>query len=166
MCQCGGITIAGACHATFADHHQLEVIDRLPRKEDILTGHDLEGRRILVVEDSLIQAMEITESLCAVGAVVLGPTPEAAEAELILDKDTVDCAVVDIDLGNGPSYELAEYLKRRRLPFLFSSGFSETAVPESYKDVPVLLKPYSGEALVKAVENLIQTIPTAAGSGF
>ena len=109
---------------------------------------------MLVVEDSRVQAMEMCESLCAAGAITLGPAVETAEAQLIIDTDAVDCAVVDIDLGNGPSYEIAECLKRRGLPFLFSSGYSEAAVPAPYRDVPVLVKPYSGEALVEALQKL------------
>jgi DNA-binding LytR/AlgR family response regulator len=98
--------------------------------------------------------MEMCESLSAAGAVVLGPTAQIAEAALILDEIAVDCAVVDIDLGNGPSYEVAECLKCRGLPFLFSSGYGETAVPAPYSDVPVLVKPYSEEALAEAVRKL------------
>jgi DNA-binding LytR/AlgR family response regulator len=98
--------------------------------------------------------MEMCESLCAAGAITLGPVAETAEAELIIDTNAIDCAVVDIDLGNGPSYEVAEFLKRRGLPFVFTSGYDDAAVPAPYNDVPLLVKPYSEEALVEAVRKL------------
>jgi CheY-like chemotaxis protein len=122
-----------------------------------MTGHDLRGRRILVVEDSNIQAMEVCECLGAAGAVVLGPTTTSAEAELIIDANAVDCAVVDIDLGSGPSYELANSLKRRGLPFLFSSGYGEAAVPAEFSDIPLMAKPFSEEELIEAVEKLTRS---------
>jgi CheY-like chemotaxis protein len=67
----------------------------------------LAGFDVLVVEDEYYQAQDCCEWLRSAGATVAGPARSGADAKYILDRAKVDAAVVDINLGRGPDFELA-----------------------------------------------------------
>lgn len=118
------------------------------------SNQPLEARRILVVEDQYYLATEICEWLEAADAVVIGPTPDAAQACALINERQIDTAVVDINLGRGPSYEVARELSQKGVPFLFATGYDETAIPGEFKGSARLEKPFSAATLVGALAGL------------
>jgi CheY-like chemotaxis protein len=114
----------------------------------------LEGRQILVVEDQYLLARDVCEWLESAGAEIVGPAPDSKKACELLDKRTVDSAVVDINLGRGPSYEVASRLYERDVPFVFATGYDQAAIPEEFQSAPRLEKPFKGPDLVQAVRAL------------
>jgi CheY-like chemotaxis protein len=120
------------------------VIDRLP----------LEGRQVLVVEDQYLLARDVCEWLEAAGAHVVGPAPDSTKACELLEGHAVDSAVVDINLGRGPTYEVAARLNEREVPFLFATGYDEEVIPAEFQGAARLEKPFTGADLVQAVEAL------------
>lgn len=102
----------------------------------------------LIVEDNVMIAMDVEaqlEDLGAAGCVIAGTVENAL---LALDVRDIAFAIVDVDLGNETSEEVAAALIARSLPFAFVTGYGE-AVPmmESFPQVPVLLKPFTPDAL-------------------
>lgn len=70
------------------------------------------GRRILVVEDELLTASLLEQSLASQGFSV-ATAPTAASALDQVDRFDPDCALIDIALGDGPSgLDLAHVLHR------------------------------------------------------
>ncbi|MBE7246447.1 MAG: response regulator, partial [Actinomycetospora chiangmaiensis] len=65
-----------------------------------LTG-SLAGRRILVVEDEYIIAVEVKRWLLAAGCDVLGPVPSVDQALDLVEDRRPDAAVLDVNLGDG-----------------------------------------------------------------
>lgn len=114
----------------------------------------LSGRRVLVVEDDYFLATDTCQWLLDAGAEVVGPTPDAEEACGLLDRERVDSAVVDINLGLGPTYEVASRLNRDQVPFLFATGYDRSALPPQFLDMPRIEKPFRQSDLVKAVTAL------------
>jgi hypothetical protein len=49
--------------------------------------------------------------------------------------------LVDISLGLGPSFKLAETLKDQGIPFVFVTGYDQTVIPEEFNDIERLEKP-------------------------
>jgi CheY-like chemotaxis protein len=117
-------------------------------------GQPLDGKRVLVVEDNFILAMDVCHWLEAAGAKVVGPAPDAEEARELLSHQDVDGAVVDINLGQGPTYEIAHNLEERGVPFLFTTGYDRSAIPTVFGSAPRLEKPFRGADLVRAVLGL------------
>jgi CheY-like chemotaxis protein len=108
---------------------------------------DLAGLRVLVVEDEgsvalLIEGM-LEDLRCEIAASVatLGKALHAAQTE------TLDFAVLDVNLAGELVFPVAEVLKARQLPFVFSTGYGRVGVPETFKDCAVLNKPYTIEDL-------------------
>lgn len=116
----------------------------------------LSGRRILVVEDDFYLASDAARALRSAGAEIVGPIPRSAMALDILARDGIQAAVVDINLGgDGPSFELADALKRHGVPFVFVTGYDQVVIPERLCDVVTVQKPADMKAVVQAVVGLL-----------
>lgn len=115
----------------------------------------LAGRRILVVEDDFYLADDAARALRAAGARVVGPTPRSTLALDLVARDGIDAAVVDINLGEGLSFELADALKRHGVPFVFVTGYDEVLIPPRLAHVAMVQKPAEMKALVRAVADLL-----------
>ena len=102
----------------------------------------LKGRRVLVVEDQYLLATDVCELLVEAGAEVLGPVPDSYSACRLIDEERPDNAVVDIDLGEGPTYEVASRLAERRVPFLFATGYGAKILKPPHSGTPTLQKPF------------------------
>lgn len=116
----------------------------------------LAGRRILVVEDDFYLADDTERALRAAGAEVVGPIPRSSLAVAALADDGVDAAVVDINLGEGPSFALADALKRAGVPFVFVTGYDEVLIPKRLADIATVQKPADMRAVVRAVAGLLR----------
>lgn len=103
---------------------------------------NLEGRRILVAEDKFFIATELRQELEKNGAEILGPSA-SIDAALRLSRtaDSLDAALLDIDLGGEMAYPVADALLERNVPFIFISGFGRQGLSEKYADTPLLDKP-------------------------
>jgi len=119
---------------------------------------ELKGRRFLVVEDEYLIAADIAASLEALGAEVAGPAASVAEALTFLERDgdRLDGAVLDVNLGKERVYPLADVLKGRGIPFVFTTGYDASAVPNSYADVPRCEKPVDARRLARCLFDVTQ----------
>jgi CheY-like chemotaxis protein len=114
----------------------------------------LQGRRVLVVEDQYLLATDVCEWLQGAGASVVGPVPDSDQACALIEREALDTAVVDINLGEGPTYDVASRLAERRVPFLFATGYDRGAIPDEFQSRPRLEKPFKGTDLIEAVRAL------------
>lgn len=114
----------------------------------------LAGLTILVVEDDYYQAVDTKEAFERAGATVAGPFSNAAAALGAVEQIPPDCAVIDIDLGDGPSFDLARELKKRGIPTVFVSGYQATVLPSDLRDLALLVKPAEAALLIKAVSEV------------
>jgi light-regulated signal transduction histidine kinase (bacteriophytochrome)/CheY-like chemotaxis protein len=131
-----------------------------PRRADVSSQHaidpDLMGRkRVLLVEDSLIIALDAEDILERFGAEVLtASTPEAAHD--LLDNEQVDFAILDINLGDQTSFGIADRLTELGIPFFFASGYGEQAsLPMQLRAAMVVQKPYTTHNLANALEQVL-----------
>ena len=102
---------------------------------------DLRGTKVLVVEDEFYLAIELKEAFKRAGCEVLGPCPHVEAALAELGRTVPDCAVVDINLGFGPSFELAEVLLGQDVPFLFLTGYDAPSIPARFARIERVEKP-------------------------
>jgi CheY-like chemotaxis protein len=118
----------------------------------------LKGRRILVIEDEYFLAEDMTQLLRGWGAQVIGPLGEVDDAlQLVRDGGEVDLAVLDINLRGQMIYPVADELRRRTIPFIFTSGYDRGPVPSEYEKVPLLEKPIDYRAMRVALQHLCNT---------
>ena len=115
----------------------------------------LVGRKVMVVEDLYYLAMDVKAALAKAGAQVVGPFPNGKAALHRLADGALDCAILDVNLGEGASYDLARTLRSRGVPFLFFTGYDPGAIPAEFADVRRLEKPVDAARLLQAVANCL-----------
>lgn len=107
-----------------------------------MSAATLEGRRILVVEDEYMIAMDIQEELEGAGALVAGPVPTVGEALRLLGREpALDGAVLDVNLGGERSFPVAEALEDKGIPFLFATGYNSADIPDKWRQARIEVKP-------------------------
>lgn len=117
-------------------------------------SEELEGRRILLVEDDYFQAREMKALLEREGAEIVGPTGHADDVPALLADGAIDAALLDINLGAGPVYDTANLLKRQGVPVAFLTGYDQALIPESLTSVPRILKPADGRKVILLLQSL------------
>ena len=123
------------------------------------TGLSLENVRVLVLEDDYFLATDLEDALAAKGGIVLGPFPDMAGAARALATERPDCALVDINLGNGISFDLPRELARRSIPFAFVTGYDRAVIPDEFADMRRMEKPAAAGKVIELVEGLLAAEP-------
>jgi DNA-binding response OmpR family regulator len=122
----------------------------------------LNGLRVLVVEDEAVISLVIAEELFSYGYEVAGPFGRASEALAWLKQNSVDLAIIDYELKDGPCLPLARELRQRRIPFMvFSAGSPPRKHNADFDGVPWVGKPASIETLLDGLDELTAS-PSAA----
>lgn len=114
------------------------------------------GRRVLVVEDESLVAMLLETILEDMGCVPVGPAATVEEGlQMASEGDPVDAALLDVNVAGKQVFPIAEALKARGVPFVFSTGYGEGGLPEEWRGQPTLQKPFTEaavrDALMKAM---------------
>ena len=112
-------------------------------------------RRILLVEDEELVALELSTELSLLGWAIVGPASTLNEAQSLLSSN-VDAAVLDVNLRGRSIYPLAEALEERDVPFLFCTGYEMVDPEGRFPDVPVIRKPAHPAAVSAALADLLK----------
>jgi CheY-like chemotaxis protein len=119
-----------------------------------LPGNDLQGVRVLLVEDQMIVAMHIEDMLQAAGCTVVGPVGTLQAAIAMAREEPLDVAILDVNLDGDKVYPAAEELLSRGIPFILATGFGELALPEKWRYRPRLSKPFLREQLEQLLSSV------------
>lgn len=125
---------------------------------DSLTNGDLNGIRILVVEDEAAISLLLEDMLLDFGCEVIGPAARLSAALEAVEREPIDLAILDVNVAGEPIYPVAEALVQRRIPFVFSTGYGSAGIKDAFRDRPVLQKPF-------AQHDLKQKLLAARASG-
>ncbi|MEZ0495661.1 HWE histidine kinase domain-containing protein [Sphingomonas sp. IW22] len=110
----------------------------------------------LLVEDSLIIAMDAEDILTSLGARQVVTANSVNQALVELGRETVAVAVLDFNLGDETSLAVAEALRARGVPFIFATGYGEQlTLPDGLGDTPVLQKPYTAPNLSRLLAKVL-----------
>jgi CheY-like chemotaxis protein len=117
----------------------------------------LRGRRLLVVEDEYMIAIELVRALEDLGAEVVGPAGSVEDAFSLLEDAgaPLDAAVLDINLRDERVYPVAEALAARGVPFVFATGYDSTAIPSSFSSTPRCEKPVDKAQLARVLGRIL-----------
>ncbi len=119
-------------------------------------GDLLGGFNVLLVEDSLIIALDAEDILRRLGARHVSAEGSVAEALEVIDGNRPDIAILDINLGDHNSFAIADRLVERKVPFMFATGYGEQLLlPLEHRARTVLQKPYTMASLARRLPELI-----------
>jgi len=116
----------------------------------------LTGRRVLVIEDEYFLADDIARALTALGARVVGPYGDLAEATGVVDRDiAIDAAIMDINLRNDMVFPLARLLRSRKVPLVFTTGYDRNSIEPEFHDVQLWGKPLDLNAMTRELTSML-----------
>ncbi|MFD1251412.1 putative transcriptional regulatory protein pdtaR [Devosia equisanguinis] len=114
-----------------------------------------QGLRVFIVEDETLVLFNLEDILGELGCVVVGQAMRLEQAEkLAATVERPDCAILDVNLGGKRVFPVAEILVRRGVPVIFATGYGAAGLPEEWRGRPVVLKPYTRDDLVRAIDAL------------
>lgn len=96
-------------------------------------------------------AMLLEDTLADLGCEVVGTASELAEVESMVASLAFDAAVLDVNLNGVCTFPIAEALSARRIPFVFSTRYGPTGIPDAFRAAPVLAKPFRGRDMEVAL---------------
>lgn len=111
----------------------------------------LEGARVLVVEDEFFIAADLVRALKAAGGKAVGPAGSIEQARALLDEQDVDAAILDLNLRGEMAFPLVSELDARGLPCVIMSGYSPESLPRNLQHVPSLEKPVDYDRVVQSL---------------
>ena len=113
--------------------------------------HSAASKRDLVVEDELMIRMLLQDMLDDLGHTLAGEAGQLDEALALAKQADFDIAILDVNLNGQPISPVVEVLVARGLPFVFATGYGQRGVPEQYRRIPTLQKPFQADALAVAL---------------
>ena len=116
----------------------------------------LKGLRILLVEDDFFLATDAAMTIERAGGKVVGPFATVEDARDALDAKGADLAIIDINLGLGPAFDLARHLDMVGLPLLITTGYDRKMLPDDLKRVVRLEKPFGSDELISAAAGVYE----------
>jgi DNA-binding response OmpR family regulator len=105
---------------------------------------------ILVVEDEMVLLMTLEDALTDAGYTYVTAS-RIKKAVALAATETIDCAILDVNVAGEDVYPVAEILSRRNIPFILSTGYGRDTLPAEYRERPVLAKPYLPEHVPAAI---------------
>jgi CheY-like chemotaxis protein len=122
----------------------------------------LEGCRIFVVEDESVITMLLQDMFEELQCEVVSLASRFQDALEKANTQSFEVAILDVNLNGQRTFPIAEALIARGLPFVFATGYGAAAVPETFRDAPVLQKPFRLADLENAVRTALNARPRAA----
>lgn len=111
----------------------------------------LEDTSVLLVENDVRLAARAHHALREAGAQVIGPAAQEDQAIALIESRTLSCAIVEIDLGRGVRFKVADALRARGLPFVFMTAHDDVMIPPCFDDIGRIRKPSGFRLAVEAV---------------
>ena len=116
----------------------------------------LSGRNVLIVEDEYLLASALKEAVELLGGRVVGPFARVQQAmQSIQTGEMPDVGLLDVNLGSEYSYPLADALVEREIPTVLITGYDPDALPEAYRSLSYLRKPFDLASVSSTLEGLI-----------
>src|SRR5215218_1603919 len=117
---------------------------------------DGQKRRVRVVEDEALIGILI-EDMIHDGGEMLGPASTLTDALVFARETQADVALLDLNLKGVLAYPVADVLRERGMPIVFTTGYGSAGLSERFQDCPILDKPFDQHSLEKAIETVLSS---------
>ena len=113
--------------------------------------------RVLIIEDTVLIAVLLEELVRECGCEVVGLATDIESARQAVARRDYDAVLLDIGLHEGKSFDIADVLLERSVPFAFVTAYHDISEPR-HRKVPVVSKPFSTTLLMNTVKSLVQLV--------
>lgn len=118
--------------------------------------------RILVVEDEAVVALDLQQMLRDAGFRVAGPAATLGDIQRLIDRGSVDCAILDLDVDRRTPLPVADLLAFADVPFVLLTGSGRVDLPRPHAHRPLLRKPVDRADLLAAIDRAMGRRSAAA----
>jgi len=109
--------------------------------------------RVLVVEDEYLVAKSLEATLRALGCDVIGTASTVSAACELIKSNSLDVALLDINLSPGTCEPVARALLYKQVPFVFITGYTNlNMLPDDLRGYCILTKPADAATLANALQ--------------
>lgn len=107
---------------------------------------------VLVVEDEVIVALDLSETVRDMGFRVDGPYANKSHAFIAIDEEMPDFAILDVMTADGEVYPLADALAEAGVPIIFHSGHvTAREIADRYPQAQAAAKPCPPSKLIAMI---------------
>lgn len=114
------------------------------------------ARRVLIVEDEMLIAMMLQDMIADAGLEVEGVANSLKAGMDLASRADFDLAILDVNLNGEEVYPVAEILRKRGIPFIFSSGYGVGSIKSEFGKVPQVMKPFQQNMLMAALKAALE----------
>lgn len=127
-----------------------------------LAPDDQPQGRILLVENHAILALDLQRTLRNAGYRVVGPATKLCEIQSFLDRGSIDCAVLDVEVDLRTPLPVADLLTFADIPFVFLAAGGRSSLPQRHAHRPLVRKPFVADELLLTIRQAIDCARTAS----
>ena len=116
-----------------------------------MSNENSKARRVLIVEDEPLLALSLEDMLTELGYLVIGMATRIENALTLAESSEFEFAILDINLAGSNTFPVADILRKRRKPFIFTIGYGAQGLGDAYRGTHFLTKPFGLRELEKIV---------------
>ena len=121
---------------------------------------DIAGRKVLIVEDEALIALDLKQAVEEAGGSVIGPFLRMDRALSAVKNALIDAAILDVDIAGVPVFAVADRLTWARVPIVFHTARHDAlGLAQRFRGARVATKPSSSDRIVAMVA---QALPRPA----
>lgn len=98
--------------------------------------------RLLIVEDEYLIRLLLEDMLVELGCSIAAVASNLDDGKKAAQTSEIDLAILDVNIDGQQVFPIADILRDRKLPFIFITGYGARGLPEHYRDLPTLQKPF------------------------
>ena len=115
--------------------------------------------RVLVVEDEALIAILMEDMVRDFGSEVVGPSATLEHAIRLASDDTINAAILDINLAGAVVFPVADALRERGTPIIFATGYGAKALPPRFAGSLTVAKPFTYASLASCLREALANDP-------
>ncbi|MFA7601905.1 MAG: hypothetical protein WCY29_02760 [Novosphingobium sp.] len=123
------------------------------------------GARVLVLEDDVLNAFLMEDTLQFSGHRVIGPARSIAQALTLIATREIEAAILDVQIGESVSFEVGYRLDELGIPWAITTAHAPSVVAPHFPDVPLLSKPFTVTELQDLIAGLLDGRTARGDSG-
>ena len=122
---------------------------------DLRMAQGLAGKHVMISEDEHLFAEYLADAMTAEGAEVIDLAGTVKAALDVIANTRLDGVTLDLKLADEMTFQVADALAARNIPFVFLTGYGAGDVPARHANVRRVEKPVTPGVVCRALEAAI-----------